>query len=170
MENTVRIILCCLIGLIGFVWVIGSTVMNGDRYVYYTWNNLSGDELALIEEELKVRFPDDMVVDKLETHASFVPDMPHSVALYYISGDGDDFADRMESDVLTVRVDGQEQCLTLFYYGKHDYQLHQLVMKYGVEHRERLIYFSLMEMGIVLLLMTLCFLPYEKLYRKLNGL
>lgn len=170
MKNTVRIILCCLIGLIGFVWVIGSTVINEDRYVYYTWNNLSGDELALIEEELKVQFPDDMVVEKLETHATFVPDMPHSVALYYTSGDGNAFAARMESDVLTVRVDEQEQCLTFFYYGEHDYQFHQLVMKYGTEHREKLICFSLAEMGIVLLLMTLCFLPYGKLYRKLNGL
>lgn len=170
MKKAVRIILCCLIGLMGLVWVIGSAVINEDKYVYYTWKDLSEEKLALIEEDLKIRFPDDMVVDKLETHATFVPDMPHSVDLYYTSGDGNAFAARIENDVLTVRVDEQEHCLTLFYYGVHDYKLHQLVTQYGTERRERLICFSLAEMGIVFLLMILCIFPYGKLYRRLNGL
>lgn len=136
MKKVVRIILCCLIGLMGFVWVIGSAVMNEDQYVYYTWNDLSEEALALIEEELKVRLPDDMVVEQLETHATFVPDMPHSVALYYTSGDGKAFAAQIESDVLTVHVNEQQQCLTFFYYGVHDCNLHQLVIQYGTERRE----------------------------------
>ncbi|MBQ6807521.1 MAG: hypothetical protein IJO97_08830 [Lachnospiraceae bacterium] len=155
-----RIILCCLVGIIGFGICMFDSVMKEDDYVYFELQptEIQMDEIEVqleaIEAELNTELPEEFIIDKLVTHRTFVPDMWQSVEVYYRSGNGTAVAEPM-----IISYDGNSSC-----------KLHSLIITEGVEHREKLIAATIGKMCVVIILIILCVFPYRKIYRKLDGL
>lgn len=151
-----RIVLCCLVGIIGMVICILDSIVKEEEYVYYEWQPAQ-DQMEAVEAELvklNIDFSEDFVIDKMITHRTFVPDMEQKVEIYYYSGEGKTVAEKE----------------SISYAGNSSCGLHTLVLTEGTEHREKLIAVTLGKMGIVIVLMGLCVLPYQKIYKKLGGL
>ena len=164
----IQLILCCVVGFVGAIWCFFNLLLIEDDYVYFEWSNLTSEQIAVVEEELGVKIPENFHIQSLITWRTFMADMTQYIQLHY-SGDGTKVADSITDNRASVYVKDEENILSITYYGGRS-NLNSLIIQNGVEHREEFIKVEIFKILLVILAMLVCVLPYRKVYEKLNGL
>lgn len=172
--KAIRVLLCGIVLLIGLGWWFLNILIDEYKYVNYVMSNVSDVQRSDIEYELGISLPEDFLIEKLVTQNTFVSDMPHTVYLYtnYSYNKANELKDMIISENITytVSVSNGKTILNISYNGVRNCSLHSIVIENGTEERGRYIAICIVKLLIVLLCSTLCVIPYEKIYRKLNGL
>lgn len=160
-DKKLRLILGIVAGVIGLIWWLLMTLATETENVYYEWSDLSTEELAIVEAELQVTFPEDFTVLSLSCHNTFVPDVAHSVEIYTdaAAAEATAVATAINREAVTAEYLEEGNKITVSYYGVEDCSLHTQVVQNGVEHRENLLLLSLLRLLIVGVVVTLIVMP-----------
>lgn len=164
----IRIILCCVIGILGSGLCICFGVTHENDYAYYELTEPNQEQLQKIEDIFETAFPEDFEVKSLQMYQTFIPDAWQNVKITY-EGNTEAFIESIQNTDLSVSLD-EENCVIVSYYDARSNGLAALILENGVKHTEKLIVVCIMQMLLIVAMMIFCLLPYRKIYQKLNGL
>ena len=75
----IKILLCCLVGVVGAVHCMFFAILYEDEYVYYELENLDRAQRERLETILDRKIPDQLMIRSLIVYPTFVPDMYQTI-------------------------------------------------------------------------------------------
>ena len=165
----IKILLCCLVGVVGAVHCMFFAILYEDEYVYYELENLDRAQRERLETILDRKIPDQLMIRSLIVYPTFVPDMYQTIYIYY-EGVAEEFIKGFSHSNMTASIKKEEECILLSYFDARKNDMAGFILENGVEHREKFISSMVIRILAVLAIMGVCLLPYDKIYKKLDGL